>query len=617
MPERRRSLRRRQRCGRCCSKADVMSDMTEPRPTRILVIDDEVTQRMLVKEYLEEAGYQVRLSEDGEHGVKIATAITPDLIIVDALLPSMDGYAVCSTLRQRTKTAGIPIILMTASKEADAIAKGFTAGATDFITKPVEWRFLADRVAYVLEKSRHMQSLHAEKSSIEEELRLTSERQPDASITEADLEKIRAEFLEEARVAREEAEFRIREAEDSADARLRVSQSAYERQLDALRNEVQKLEGELSSLKATRADELSNAQAEAEEAIRRFRTTSEAGLEATVAAYESRIRALDAKLVASTDQLARMRVSHVDELTAVRAEAEEAVRAAQTSADTRLAVATAIRDEDLHTARAVHAVDDAESRGRETARNKALWTFLRAAHAAELDIVSALQSDLENFASALPQPTTESLRSTIGGLHGHVKGLVGLTQKTNVFIQGLLEQAQLAESEFDIVAQIKRIVTRAEPACRDRGLAIRATYSTERLQIRADEAKINFVLNAFLANAVRFTPSGGNLEFSVDREPTGDLRISLGDNGIGINPGVVERLRNCLERPDLIPSSQDRKLGLSLAIATAIARQHGGRIEIDSAAGEGTIVSLIVPAGRLSGSGMERIGEVVEDFKFA
>ena len=90
--------------------------MTETRPTRILVIDDEITQRMLVKEYLEEAGYQVRLSESGEHGLKLANAVAPDLIIVDALLPSLDGYTVCATIRERPKTADIPVILMTGSK---------------------------------------------------------------------------------------------------------------------------------------------------------------------------------------------------------------------------------------------------------------------------------------------------------------------------------------------------------------------------------------------------------------------------------------------------------------------------------------------------------------------
>ena len=90
--------------------------MTETRPTRILVIDDEITQRMLVKEYLEEAGYQVRLSESGEHGLKLANAVAPDLIIVDALLPSLDGYTVCATIRERPKTADIPVILMTGLK---------------------------------------------------------------------------------------------------------------------------------------------------------------------------------------------------------------------------------------------------------------------------------------------------------------------------------------------------------------------------------------------------------------------------------------------------------------------------------------------------------------------
>ena len=597
-----------------------MSDMTEVRPTRILVIDDEVTQRMLVREYLEEAGYQVRLSEDGEHGVKIATAITPDLIIVDALLPGMDGYTVCSTLRQRTKTADVPIILMTASKEADAIAKGFAAGATDFITKPVEWRFLADRVAYVLEKSRHMQSLHAEKSSIEEELRLTSERQGqahDTAITREDLERIRAELLEEARVAREEAEVRVREAEDAADTRLRVSQSAYEQQLESLRSEVSTLENELNSAKAGRAEDAASARAELEDALRKARASSESGLSATVSAYESRIRGLEAKMQASMVELERTHAAHLEEMKTVRAQADEAIRAAQTNADTRLAVATAIREEDLRTAEAANQSDAADHQEDAAQKKSVLWTFLKTAHAAELSIMRGLQSGLDNITSDIPNSKSDGLRPALGRLQGQVKELVSLTQKTNVFAQSLLDQSQLVESEFDVVAQLKKIVARAMPACVDRGLDLRADYSVDRLSVRADETKINFVLNSFLANAVRFTPAGGALVYSIEREPTGGLRISLTDNGVGINSNLIERLRSSLDRPDLIQPSQDRKLGLSLAIAMAIARQHGGQIEIDSIVGEGTAISLVLPAERTTGSELDSIRDVGAESRLA
>ena len=133
--------------------------MSEETSQRILVIDDDTTQRILVKEYLEEAGYTVRLSDDGSRGLKMASRITPDLIILDWMLPSIDGYTLCLSLKQNEATAHIPIILITASRERDVIEKGLSAGADDFVTKPVDWVFLADRVANVLEKSRQQAAI--------------------------------------------------------------------------------------------------------------------------------------------------------------------------------------------------------------------------------------------------------------------------------------------------------------------------------------------------------------------------------------------------------------------------------------------------------------------------
>ena len=128
--------------------------MTEQRAKRILVIDDEVTLRILVKEYLEDAGYVVRQSDDGKRGLKMAVTTKPDLIILDLMLPSIDGYTLCTTLKQTPETSKIPIILITASRESDVIERGLAAGAHDFVTKPVDWQFLSDRVAHVLERAQ-------------------------------------------------------------------------------------------------------------------------------------------------------------------------------------------------------------------------------------------------------------------------------------------------------------------------------------------------------------------------------------------------------------------------------------------------------------------------------
>lgn len=128
--------------------------MADHEKLRILVIEDESTQRMLAKEYLEEAGHLVRQAEDGRRGLKMASVTKPDVILLDVLLPVIDGYSLCRKFKENPETAETPVILITASREADVIERGLAAGADDFVTKPVDWTFLSDRVVNVVRKAR-------------------------------------------------------------------------------------------------------------------------------------------------------------------------------------------------------------------------------------------------------------------------------------------------------------------------------------------------------------------------------------------------------------------------------------------------------------------------------
>ena len=129
-------------CGTDLQSVRAVSDghcrMSNEAPKTILIVEDEPTQRILAKEILESAGYIVRSSDDGKHGLNMAIKTQPDLIILDLMLPSLDGYAVCTALRECERTAQIPIILITGSKEPDVIKRGLAAGANDFVNKPVE-----------------------------------------------------------------------------------------------------------------------------------------------------------------------------------------------------------------------------------------------------------------------------------------------------------------------------------------------------------------------------------------------------------------------------------------------------------------------------------------------
>ncbi|PZD93491.1 DNA-binding response regulator [Paenibacillus sambharensis] len=117
---------------------------------RILVVDDEERIRRLLKMYLEKEGYIIEEAEDGETALRIATADEFDLILLDVMLPGMDGIEVCSRLRQSKAT---PVIMLTAKGEEMNRVQGFEVGADDYVVKPFSPREVIYRVKAILRRS--------------------------------------------------------------------------------------------------------------------------------------------------------------------------------------------------------------------------------------------------------------------------------------------------------------------------------------------------------------------------------------------------------------------------------------------------------------------------------
>jgi two-component system response regulator ResD len=131
---------------------------------RILVVDDDPTVSDVVFRYLQRAGYQVMLADDGRRALDMATRERPDLVVLDIMLPGLDGLAVCRQLRQ---TGPVPVILLTAlGAETDRIL-GLEIGADDYVTKPFSPRELVLRVGSVLRRARSVGTGHRADDAIE------------------------------------------------------------------------------------------------------------------------------------------------------------------------------------------------------------------------------------------------------------------------------------------------------------------------------------------------------------------------------------------------------------------------------------------------------------------
>jgi DNA-binding response OmpR family regulator len=124
--------------------------VTEEKRPLVLVADDDPDILSLVTLRLERSGYEVVAAGDGEQAVASALSRTPDLALLDVMMPKLDGYQVTERLRSEEATRFLPVILLTARVQEADIARGIEAGADDYVEKPFSTQELSARVQAVL-----------------------------------------------------------------------------------------------------------------------------------------------------------------------------------------------------------------------------------------------------------------------------------------------------------------------------------------------------------------------------------------------------------------------------------------------------------------------------------
>ena len=121
---------------------------------RVLVVEDEEALATLLEYNLGKEGYQVRLCADGEDALVLIDEATPDLVVLDWMLPSLSGIEVCRRLRQRATTRNLPIVMLTARSEESDRVRGLDTGADDYVVKPFSMSELTARLRAVLRRIR-------------------------------------------------------------------------------------------------------------------------------------------------------------------------------------------------------------------------------------------------------------------------------------------------------------------------------------------------------------------------------------------------------------------------------------------------------------------------------
>ena len=135
---------------------------------RVLVVDDEPGMRQLLRQEMEKLGYQVQEASNGKEAMEVYLAYQPDVVLLDAIMPVMDGFACCRGLMTLVSDPP-PLVLMTTTlDDASSINRAFAAGATDYVTKPINWVILSQRVQRLIQQARLMQQMRQYNQDLED-----------------------------------------------------------------------------------------------------------------------------------------------------------------------------------------------------------------------------------------------------------------------------------------------------------------------------------------------------------------------------------------------------------------------------------------------------------------
>lgn len=135
------------------------SQATKPCPL-VLVVDDDITTRLLAREALEQSGLSVEEAENGLQGLDLYQRLRPDIVLMDVMMPEMDGFGACAGIRCLPEGGFTPVLFMTGLDDEESIVRAYHAGATDFLTKPWNALVLSQRVRYMLRASAAFEALH-------------------------------------------------------------------------------------------------------------------------------------------------------------------------------------------------------------------------------------------------------------------------------------------------------------------------------------------------------------------------------------------------------------------------------------------------------------------------
>lgn len=162
---------------------------------KILVVDDSAVNILFITSLFKGDSYELYSANDGESAILKANKIEPDIILLDIMMPGMDGYEVCSILKKGEKTSNIPVIFLTAENEEESIVKAFEVGGKDYVTKPIRSKELLSRVKTHLEIKSQKEMLKSVNDLLEKKVDERTLQLKKANEELEKIDKVKSDFL--------------------------------------------------------------------------------------------------------------------------------------------------------------------------------------------------------------------------------------------------------------------------------------------------------------------------------------------------------------------------------------------------------------------------------------
>ncbi|NOT58290.1 MAG: response regulator [Deltaproteobacteria bacterium] len=529
-----------------------ISALEKERPL-VLIVDDDFTIRLLMREALEQAGFLVVEAGNGPEALALFARQLPEIVLLDVIMPDVDGFTICAALRQLPGGARIPVVMVTGLDDLDSINRAYEVGATDFITKPIVWPILGHRVHYILRSSRAMEELHDSQAALRQahdelELRV-QERTTELAHTNRALH---AEITERKRTeeALQEAHQRLRfHVENSP---LAVVESDNEFRVQGWSSQAEHMFG-------WKAEEVVGKQP----TEWRFIPPEEKD---TVSIVIRELLTGHSPRTVSTNQNYRKDGSTID------CEWYN----------------SALIDEHGRLISVLSLVQDVTER-----------------------------KALERLKDELVSTVSHELRTPLASLRGFAELMLtrhfSLAQQREFLTIILNESKRLADlindfldlqrieagrqeyhfKPLDLLSVVRETIAIFQ--ANSNGIAIRLLKEPTLPPVHADADRLRQVLLNLLSNAVKFSPHGGEITIGT-RQEGADVVVWIRDQGIGIAPDTLPKLFTKFFRANTKEIREISGTGLGLALVKRIITAHGGQIWVESALGKGSTFFFTLPA---------------------